>query len=204
MKKKILALVLVFALALAMGIGGTLAWLTASSKTVTNTFTFGDINIKLTETGVDGETVTSKTFDSLVPGETVAKDPKVTVAKGSEKCYVFVKIVEQNNDAGYIAWDVDTEKWELVPGETNVYRYIVDGGIVDASEAEKELYILDNKADYPNGFVVVDGEAVTKAYVKALNDKTLQPPALVFTAYAVQSDNVQDAAAAWEIANPEN
>ena len=42
-----LALVLVVAVA---SVGGTLAWLKASTDPVTNTFTVGDINIDLTET----------------------------------------------------------------------------------------------------------------------------------------------------------
>ena len=50
MKKKIVSLVLVFALALALGIGGTVAWLTAQTQSVVNTFTIGDINIELDET----------------------------------------------------------------------------------------------------------------------------------------------------------
>ena len=47
MKKKILALTLVFALALALGIGGTVAWLTAQTDSVVNTFTVGDITLSL-------------------------------------------------------------------------------------------------------------------------------------------------------------
>ena len=194
MKKKIVAFILVFALALALGIGGTVAWL-VDKKTVTNTFTFGDINIKLTETGVDGETVKSKTFDSLVPGEIVAKDPMVTVVAGSETCYIFVKIEEQNNSAGegekYINWDVNSD-WKLVAGETNVYQY---KDIVDASEVKKELYILQNdKTGYENGYVTVDEDNVTKKYVTDLKDEDqdIDPPALVFTAFAVQSDNLAD------------
>ena len=67
---KALALVLVVVLLFGGALGGTLAWLTAKTDTVTNTFTVGDINIDLTETTTDYK---------LVPGNTIAKDPTVTV-----------------------------------------------------------------------------------------------------------------------------
>ena len=82
MKKKI-TLLLSLVLAVAMGIGGTLAWLTAKTEAVKNTFTVGNINITLTET---------TTNYKMVPGQTIAKDPKVTVKAGSEACWLFVKI----------------------------------------------------------------------------------------------------------------
>ena len=62
--------------------GGTLACLTSTTGAVTNTFTVGDINITLDETTSDYK---------MIPGYTIAKDPKVTVAANSEKCYLFVK-----------------------------------------------------------------------------------------------------------------
>lgn len=49
MKKKVLSIVAVV-LVLCCAIGGTLAWLTAKSDVVTNTFAPSDINITLTET----------------------------------------------------------------------------------------------------------------------------------------------------------
>lgn len=112
MKKKILALALVFCLALALGIGGTLAYLT-STDTVTNTFTVGNVSIKLDEAKVNdkgqpvkvtkndngGETVevvenladatrVDKNSYKLLPGHSYTKDPTVTVNAGSEEAYV--------------------------------------------------------------------------------------------------------------------
>ena len=82
-------------------VGGTVAWLQAKSDEVVNTFTFGDITIKLDETNTDGKDAegnnsteardTANAYD-LIPGEVNTKDPKVTVVSGSEKCYVFVKV----------------------------------------------------------------------------------------------------------------
>ena len=83
-------LVMAVALTLIIGgiIGGSVAWLTATSNTVTNTFTVGNIDIELTEES--GSTY------KMVPGNTIQKNPKVTVKTGSEACWLFVKIEKQN------------------------------------------------------------------------------------------------------------
>ena len=89
MKKKSLALVLALAMIVVCVVGGTLAWLIATTPEVKNTFTAGDINITLAE---------SENLDlKMIPGYTIAKDPKVTVKAGSEKCYLFVKVAESDN-----------------------------------------------------------------------------------------------------------
>lgn len=82
---KLLALLVVMALLIGGAVGGTLAWLVTKTDPVVNTFTAGDINITLTEpnykTNVDGKA-------KIIPGDTIPKDPTVTVLKGSEDCYV--------------------------------------------------------------------------------------------------------------------
>ena len=50
MKKKGLALILALTLLTVGIVAGTLAWLTAKSDTVTNTFTTSDIKVELKET----------------------------------------------------------------------------------------------------------------------------------------------------------
>ena len=89
MKKRVIALALGCAVAFGGAVGGTLAWLTDSTTEVTNTFTTSDVDIDLTETkGGD-----NKEFQ-MVPGHTIAKDPKVTVSAGSQPCWLFVKVEE--------------------------------------------------------------------------------------------------------------
>ena len=83
MKKKTLALVLALTLLVAGVVGGTLAWLTDQTAEVKNTFTVGDINIGLTETTADY---------MMVPGNTIAKDPTINVAQGSQTAYTFMKV----------------------------------------------------------------------------------------------------------------
>ncbi len=184
MKKKILALTLVFALALALGIGGTVAWLTAQTDPVVNTFTVGDINITLAETATDFK---------MVPGNEIAKDPKVTVVAGSEACWLFVKIVKSANYDTYLEDYGLAAGWTALTGVDGVYYREVS--VQDASNGVG-YYVLSagTKSGTDYGHVKVK-EAVTKAQMEAI--KTSGQPTLTFTAYAVQKDNIATAAEAW-------
>ena len=78
MKKKITAIALVVCLVAVAVVGGSLAYFT-DTKTATNTFTMGDVKIKLDETDVknpNGDRVTSNEYN-VYPGAVVTKDPIV-------------------------------------------------------------------------------------------------------------------------------
>ena len=169
-----LSLVLVMMM---VAVGGTIAWLTASTGTVTNTFTPSTITLELNET-------TGATYD-MVPNKTLAKDPYVKVATGSEKCYVFVKITEVNELDKFITYTVDSA-WTKHTDDV-YYR------VVDTADQNKELYILANNQVKVNA-------NVTNADMKALTDAT--QPKLSFIAYAVQYDNltVTNIADIWALA----
>lgn len=175
MKKKI-TLLLSLALAVAIGIGGTLAWLTAKTDAVTNTFTVGNINIALEETTTDYK---------MVPGQPIDKDPKVTVEAGSEACWLFVKIEKSDNLDDFISYAVDLseDSWKELSGVPGVYYRAVDATTTDM--------------DYPvlTGNQVTVKDTVTKAMMDEITAQTA--PTLTFTAYAVQKDGVGTAAEAW-------
>lgn len=172
------ALVLVVALA---SVGGTIAWLTAETQSVTNTFTVGNIDIALAETTSNYK---------MVPGNTIAKDPKVTVKANSEACWLFVKIEESTNLDDFITYTVDSGWKELtgVTGVTGVYYREVAATTTDTA-----FSVLTNDQ-------VTVNDGVTKAQMGALTTDTL--PTLKFTAYACQKDNVNSAAEAWAKLNP--
>ena len=78
MKKKILALSMCIALAAIAIVGASLAYFT-DTKTATNTFTMGNVKIKLDETDIknpQGDRVTSNEYN-VYPGAVVTKDPIV-------------------------------------------------------------------------------------------------------------------------------
>ena len=177
MKKKTLALVLALTLLVAGVVGGTLAWLTDQTAEVKNTFTVGDINIDLTETTTDYK---------MVPGNTIAKDPTVTVKANSEACWLFVKVTESTNLKDFITYAI-AEGWTALPGVDGVYYREVP-----ASAADQTFSVLAGNA-------VTVKDTVTKEMLE--NAKT-NAPTLTFKAYAVQKDNVTSASDAWAKVNP--
>lgn len=172
MKKKTLALVLALTLLVAGVVGGTLAWLTDQTAEVKNTFTVGDINIDLTETTTDYK---------MVPGNTIAKDPTVTVKANSEACWLFVKVTESTDLKDFITYAI-AEGWTALPGVDGVYYREVPASAADQT------------------FSVLAGDAVT---VKSDVTRTMletaktDAPTLTFQAYAIQKDHFATAAAAW-------
>ena len=188
MKKKIASLVLVFALALALGIGGTVAWLTAQTEAVVNTFTVGDINLTLAES-------VANTFD-IVPGDIKAKDPTVTVAANSENCYVFVKVTEANNThaaltGAIVSWAVDTSIWTAVPNHAGYWYKEVN----KSNSATPITVFTDAIADDGKNGSVSINENITKEMVTAINGNK---PTITVVAAAVQKDNIPNVETAWD------
>ena len=186
MKKKSIALVLSLALVVVCIIGGTLAWLTANTDPVTNTFTTSDINITLSET----KGGTNHNEFKMIPGWTIEKDPKVTVAAGSEKCYLFVKLEKSTNFDTFMTYSMATG-WEALTGVEGVYYRIVE-----ESDNDQDFYVIENNQ------VTVSGN-VTKKMMNDLTDATV--PTLTVKAYASQYMNTNTtnftAAEAWANVN---
>ncbi len=180
MKKKTFIIALCLALVVAFAAGGAIAWLTATTGTVTNTFTVGNIDIDLTETTTDYK---------MVPGNTIAKDPKVTVKAGSEACWLFVKIEKSANLDTFITYAV-ADGWTALTGVDGVYYRAVA-----ATTADTPFDVLA-------GNTVTVKDTVSKANMDGLTAETY--PTLTFTAYAVQAagfDNATDAFAAFKAQN---
>lgn len=182
MRKKTLALVLALTLVVVGVVSGTLAWLTAQSDTVVNTFTTSDIEVKLEET--KGTSVTGGKEFKMIPGYELEKDPKAWVVAGSEECYLFVKLDWANNTytsgettKSYLTWTI-ADGWDLVPGETNVYYRTVTSEQMSADNGANNAFpvLKDNK-------VTVSGD-ITKEQMNAFTTTTL--PKLTITAYASQ------------------
>lgn len=175
-RKRIVIAAVCAALVAMLAATGAIAWLTDQTQEVKNTFTVGNIDIELAETADDFK---------MVPGNDIAKDPVVTVKAGSEDCWLFVKIDESVNLAGFIAYEV-ADGWTALEGEDGVYYREVAAAEEDAAFsvlAGDTVHVLDT---------------VTKEQMDALTQETY--PTLAFTAYAVQKANLADAAAAWAAA----
>ena len=103
--KKILALVLVICLAMAIGVGATLAYFTADD-TAKNEFTVGNVKIDLTEPKWDENG--SKDAPQVYPGEALAKDPTVKNI-GANPCFLRIQVegLDCLDEAGMITYRTD-------------------------------------------------------------------------------------------------
>ena len=204
--KKILVMVAALALTAAIAVGGTLAYLTAKTSVVTNTFTVGNVAITLDEAPVDvygdvvaGDRTTANSY-KLIPGHSYTKDPTVHVAVGSEQCWLFVKVEnglvktiegkEVNIEAVHseeaehkydtIAEQMTKNGWVALTDEEGVYAY---NGIVDARTAAVDKIVF--------GEFAIGGEADVSAYAQQT---------ITVQAYAVQADGFDTYDEAWDSA----
>ena len=190
------------ALVVALGANATLAWLTDTTQEVENTFTVGNIDITLTETGAanaDQDEALENSF-KMVPGSVIDKNPTVTVEAGSEACYLFVQVTESSSLKDYIEYRVisdDREGWKQLKGVAGVYYREVAATSVDTP-----FSVIEDLQGEDNQVKVKD--TVTKSMMDKIEDGTVVQPTLTFKAYAVQKDNIADAADAWAAATGTN
>lgn len=193
---KLVVLLLAVVLLIGCAAGGTLAWLIAKTNPIENTFSAANINIDLEETpnadSDDEGTENDIWVGKMVPGTTISKDPKVTVAGGSEACWLFVKVTEAGGGVtvGTTTYSFDdfvtyamATGWTAVPGTTNVYY------------REVAAATTDQTYDVISGNQVSIPDTVTKTMLDQATGNNA--PSLTFTAYAVQKEGFADAASAW-------
>lgn len=178
MKRKLI-IALALCLALALGIGGTMAYLTATTGSVVNTFTIGNVGLTLEETKGTLDADGKHQF-KMVPGNTIEKDPTVTVTAGSEDCWLFVKLVESAKFGDYLTYAVDTSEgaWTALDGHPGVYYRKVT-----QSETAQTFAVLAN-----NQVTVKDTVVQSDSFVA---------PTLTISAAAIQQANITDAATAY-------
>ena len=170
-------LALTLVLAAYWAVGGTAAWLAAKSDPIVSTFTFGDINITLTETDHQEQT-------KIIPGVDIKKDLKVTVQADSVDCWLFIRVKETGTFVpGKVTYSI-ADGWTKGNGspipEGFYYREVRD------VTADREFPVLkDDK--------ITVSKLLTKQDIQNITDE----PRLTFTAYAVQRDGINTAAEAW-------
>lgn len=193
--KKVLTLILCLVLVAALSVVGTLAYLT-SSDTVTNTFSVGKIEIKLDEYKTDeygtADTTAKRVKENaylLVPGHTYSKDPTVHVKSDSEAAYLFVKVT--NGIAAIeadttIAAQIEANGWEPLAGEAGVYWREYDKYIPEEGK-ETPDYL-----DYPVFESFTIAGTADSTTLSSYEGATVE-----IVAYAIQSMEIADEAAAW-------
>ena len=191
MRKKLMSGLIVLAMALSLAAALPVA---ASAAVVSGT----DV-ATLTESSADSQPV------KIIPGIDIGKTPKVMVEPNSEACWLFVKAEETNwpdfTDANGTARKVSysvaagDNGWKALENVPGVYYREVSA---EDAKVGIAYYVLAGSAEHPNGVVTVSRE-LTKTEVNSLAGTQ---PKLTFTAYAVQREGIDDAAAAWAAVDP--
>ena len=205
--KKTLTVLLALVLVIAMSVAGTMAYLT-SEDSVTNTFTVGNVQIKLDEAKAnpDGSLVANAdrvkaNSYKLIPGHEYNKDPMVTVLKGSESSYIkmtvtFTKANELDAifkptgaDLTSIFVGYDPANWifqnvtEDASANTRTYEFWYKEA-VGALTADVALDALFDSITVPG--------TITKEQLATIEGLTI-----TVNAYAIQADGFDDEDAAW-------
>ena len=207
MKKKLMT-VLALVLVVAMSVAGTYAYLTSADKVV-NTFTVGNVQIKLDEAKANADGTLVPNADrvkansyKLLPGHNYKKDPMVTVLSGSESSYVKMTVTFSNAaeldaifapngaDMTSIFNGYDSTNWELknVTKDTNANTRTYEFWYKEAVAAPNADVALDALFDS----ITVPG-TINNAQLKTIEGMTI-----TVNAYAIQADGFGTAEAAWE------
>jgi len=243
-KKKIVALALAVAMLAVVIVGASLAYFSDKTVVAKNTFTVGKVDIKLEEHVVDkngkatqeltqtgnndiltytttddqGNTVTKKYGYSLLPGQTVDKDPFVTVIGGSEECYVRIKVTLDNaNEFLELYRDaIANNQITNLQAALNFFSYDGQAGYNStdwiAQNLDSTAPIVDNKItvtfNYKEKVAKSATDTVLNPIVSAVTLPTFVTNAQAATfaengfavdvvAEAIQATGFADAAAAW-------
>lgn len=198
---RVLTLVLAFVLVMGASVAGTLAWLTAETDEVINTFTSAKLfetpkteftlwEHEASDTDKDGEytlSTTAKATDgkndyNILPGVSIPKDPTVTIVNLLEDGYLFVKVKENTLPEG-LTWEMDT-CWSEVDDGVYAYNDVIKAFAANADAMNVNI-IKDNTITVENDYEPAQGAT--------------EPYKLSFEAYMVQATgNGTSAAEAWE------
>lgn len=211
MKKhnKVLLAVLCAALLVVGSVAGTLAWLT-DDEAVVNTFTVGNVDIELSEEGMEdrGDGTFGKDY-KLLPGHSYDKKPVVTVVEGSEESYVRMIVTvsdyagleaafpEATNPTWYMNGQLLLEKlvagwsgaqWKCVSMANGVYEFRYFETVDGTDGALAPLFT----------HVVIPGEIDNGHLAK------LQGMEIEIVAHAIQAAGFENEAKAWEAFDIQN
>lgn len=190
-KRKLAALAASLCLIAVVGVGATLAYFTDRAE-AENVVTMGHVDITLTETEVeknaDGEWVQKEeteiteeglTFDEVLPGETLPKNPTITVVDGSVDAYVRIKMTVETGAGSKITQD------DLDLLKKNLTNEITEGEDWYYNSEDGYFYY---KNPLKNGEKAVLFETVTIPGAEWKNNTAGQSFSIKLQAEAIQKD----------------
>ena len=210
-RSKALLLTLCAVLLVAASVLGTMAYLT-STDDVKNTFTVGQVKIKLDEAKVstDGTAVTpaervKENNYKLLPGHTYTKDPTVTVLKDSELSYVKMTVTFSNASQLDAIFAPTGATLTSIFNGYDATTWIYKGNTKDADANTRTYEFWYKEAvGAPNADVALDAlfDSITvPGFITGDQLKTIEGMTITVNAYAIQADGFANAEAAWDAFN---
>lgn len=206
-KSKALLLTLCAVLLVAASMLGTMAYLTSTDE-VKNTFTVGQVKIKLDEAkaNTDGslvegaERVKANSY-KLLPGHTYNKDPMVTVLNGSEASYVKMTVTfSKANELDAIFAPNGADLINIFNGYDSA-NWIYKGNTKDAAADTRTYEFWYKEAvSAPTADVALDALFDSITVPGTITNKqlaTIEGMTITVNAYAIQADGFANAEAAW-------
>ena len=206
--KKTIAIIMVAVLLMAASVMGTLAYLTAKTDAVKNTFTVGKVEIELDEAKVDAygnreegaERVKENNY-KLIPGHTYTKDPTVTVKSGSEPSYIKMTVTFSNANELDAIFALNGAELTSIFNDYNADNWIAKGNTNDTTA---------NTRTYEFWYKEAVGALNGEVKLEALFDSITVPVEITqellanimgmtinVQAYAIQADGFKSATNAW-------
>ena len=208
MKKKLLIMSVAMVLVCAFAVGMTIAYLT-DHETVTNTFTVGNVQIKLDEAKVDvygvpqgspAPRVPENTY-KLIPGHTYTKDPTVTVLSGSEESYIKMTVTVTKSDVLDAIFGTDGADLTSIFKDYNPANWIYKGNTEDTENHTRTYeFWYKETVDAREDAVKLEPlftSIVVPDFITGDQLAELQTMTITVNAYAIQADGFADAEAAW-------
>ena len=207
-KKKVFVTVLCAVLLVAASVLGTMAYLTSNDEVV-NTFTVGNVQIKLDEAKANtdgslsdnGATRVKANSYKLLPGHTYNKDPMVTVLKGSESSYVKLTVTFSHaNELDAIFAPNGANMTSIFNGyDSNTWIY--KGNVKDtAANTRTYEFWYEETVAAPTADVELDALFDSITVPGTITNKqlaTIQNMTITVNGYAIQADGFANAEAAW-------
>ena len=207
MKKKLLIMSVAMVLVCAFAVGMTIAYLTSTDRVV-NTFTVGNVQIKLDEAEVNPDGTLVPNADrvkansyKLIPGHTYNKDPMVTVLRGSESSYIKMTVTFTKSAALDAIFGTDGANLTSIFKGYNPANWIYKGNTEDTGNDTRTYEFWYKEAvAAPTADVALDAlfDSITVPHT-ITNDQlaTIQGMTITVNAYAIQADGFDNAADAW-------
>lgn len=207
-KKNVLAWILSAVILSTVSICGTLAYL-ISEDSVVNTFTVGQVDIKLDETAVtpngqpiDGAERVKGNEYHLIPGRTYVKDPTLTVIKGSEESYVRILVTMNEITALTTILGDDFQPHHYVSGwNSEVWECVKVGEVVNDTITYEFRYLEPVDAIGMTEDVVLDAlfDSITiPGEIDGPQLETISDFEITIIGHAVQKAGFDSAEDAWK------